>query len=271
MTPREHNSSPAHTEATGGTSPHYVAKTHFGLHVVAKAERRLLQVQIEDCKLATKRLQTDLFFAKRQLGCIAPDIFVNVQFVTNQEVHSREARHKSQNQKTQALLAEKGTASRAKPNFETRNLSSNKISPLEYKLFSRALNLNQGKAPDPQRVACAVEGAVRHLEQDVQDKFQVKTIGVLSRMKKPSSRRSLERDECLAIRSLQANKGIGILPAAKGNVTVTLDRSLYREKMEAMLPDETTYCRLPKDPTPKVQTSLQKNARRGFSGASPPL
>lgn len=53
----------------------------------------------------------------------------------------------------------------------------------------------------------------------------------MSRMKKPSSSRSLGRDKRLAIRSLQADKGIAILPAAKGNVIVVLDRASYREKM----------------------------------------
>ncbi|XP_077494448.1 uncharacterized protein LOC144105159 [Amblyomma americanum] len=148
---------------------------------------------------------------------------------------------KSQEQKMQALLAEKETGTRSTTIFEVKNLSSYSLKPAEAKLLSRGLNFNQGKVPNPRKVACAVEGAVRLLDRDVQDEVRTKAIGVLSRMKKTSPDYSLPQAERKAIRSLQANDEIAILPADKGNVTVILDRSSYQEKMEALLQDENTY------------------------------
>ena len=57
--------------------------------------------------------------------------------------------------------------------------------------------------------------------------------------------------------SLHENK-IAVLPADKGNVTVVLDRSAYQSKMEELVGDCTTYAKIDRDPTSKVQTGLQK-------------
>ncbi|KAH8038768.1 hypothetical protein HPB51_003052 [Rhipicephalus microplus] len=114
--------------------------------------------------------------------------------------------------------------------YEVRNLSSYELTPAEYQVLSRGLNFNQAKQPDTRKVVCAVENA----------------IGLLG------------EDEEKAIKALHKNKKIAVLPADKGNVTVVLDRSTYESKMTEIVKDCTTYAKINKDPTSKVQTGQQK-------------
>lgn len=60
------------------------------------------------------------------------------------------------------------------------------------------------------------------------------------------------------LRKLQQNKDTVILPADKGNGTVILDRSDCVSKMTSLLQDKTTYTKVSRDPTKKVESELQK-------------
>jgi hypothetical protein len=59
------------------------------------------------------------------------------------------------------------------------------------------------------------------------------------------------------MRSLRLNKDIRILQAEKGNCTVVLDESEYRDKLNALL-ESGVYESLPIDPTAKVDKKVQK-------------
>ena len=54
-----------------------------------------------------------------------------------------------------------------------------------------------------------------------------------------------------AIKSLNADKNITILPADKGNATVIMDTTDYKEKIEELL-EPHTYKKLNQDPTGKI-------------------
>lgn len=137
-------------------------------------------------------------------------------------------------------------------------MSSFKLTTTEEKVLGRGLNFNQGKQPDTRKVVCAVEGAIGLVEKDMQDEIRTRAIGILSRIRKSGAQQALSEDERKAVKALRQNKRIAVLPADKGNVTVVLDRSAYQSKMEKILEDTTTYAQVNKDPTPKVQTCLQK-------------
>ena len=62
---------------------------------------------------------------------------------------------------------------------------------------------------------------------------------------------------CRAIRELQKDTEIVILPADKGNAMVVMERSEYISKMNMMLEDKT-YAKLKKDPTSKVERKINK-------------
>ncbi|KAM7284822.1 uncharacterized protein ISCGN_001916 [Ixodes scapularis] len=93
---------------------------------------------------------------------------------------------------------------------------------------------------------------------------RLKAIGVLS---KAHQREQLNYtpEEKAAIQNLREDKSIVVLPADKGNATVLLDRADYDEKALQLL-NTDAYMILPKDPTAKIQASLNKMLSTIFDG-----
>ncbi|PNF42699.1 hypothetical protein B7P43_G14177 [Cryptotermes secundus] len=75
--------------------------------------------------------------------------------------------------------------------------------------------------------------------------------------KSKSSRPNITMKELKAVKSLRLNKEIRILQADKGNCTVVLDESKYKDKLNTLL-ESGVYETLPKDPTAKVERKVQK-------------
>lgn len=69
--------------------------------------------------------------------------------------------------------------------------------------------------------------------------------------------------------ALQSSADVAVLPADKGNATVDLDRSVYENTLLALLKERTAYCKVPKDPTSKVQKESQKLLSEIFSSVPP--
>ena len=59
-----------------------------------------------------------------------------------------------------------------------------------------------------------------------------------------------------AIKSLQKDERILVLPANKGWATVVMDRAKYDGKMSSLLDDPKTYKKLAKDPTPGLERKM---------------
>jgi hypothetical protein len=68
---------------------------------------------------------------------------------------------------------------------------------------------------------------------------------------------NLSKQEFIALKSLKHNKDIRIFQADKGNCTVVLDDSEYRNKLNLVL-DSGVYEPLSKDPTKIVERKVQK-------------
>ena len=62
----------------------------------------------------------------------------------------------------------------------------------------------------------------------------------------------------MAVKGLEKDKDIVILPADKSNVTVMMDRSVYEEKLNDMLRDVATYWQLRRDLTTRIETKVKK-------------
>jgi hypothetical protein len=62
--------------------------------------------------------------------------------------------------------------------------------------------------------------------------------------------------ELKAVRSLRLSKDIRILHADKGNCTVVLDKSVYKDKLNSLL-ESGVYEPLPKDPTTKIERKIR--------------
>ncbi|XP_077490912.1 uncharacterized protein LOC144101651 [Amblyomma americanum] len=125
-------------------------------------------------------------------------------------------------------------------------------------ILNLGLNINIGPALDTRKMICAAENALTQVDPSCREEARTRVVGVLSELRSHLAISSLTRQEKEAVTSLRSNPDIVVLPADKGNATVLLDRSKYKEKMLLLLKDEGTYAKLARDPTAKVKKELQK-------------
>ncbi|XP_072141935.1 uncharacterized protein, partial [Dermacentor andersoni] len=138
------------------------------------------------------------------------------------------------------------------------NLSSYQPDGYEMAVLSLGLNFNTGPATDTKKVICAAERAVNLVDQSRRDEARTRVVNVLSKLHAQPTVDTLCKQERDAVKRLQENRDIVVLPADKGNATVLLDKSKYIEKMCLLLSDVHTYASVARDPTPKLQRDLQK-------------
>jgi hypothetical protein len=93
--------------------------------------------------------------------------------------------------------------------------------------------------------------------------FRWKVRSMLEKSK--SSRPNMTTKELKAVKSLRLNKDIRILRADKGNCTVVLDESEYKDKLNTLL-ESGVYETLPKDPPAKVERGGGEGGRSSDSG-----
>ncbi|XP_065307646.2 uncharacterized protein [Dermacentor albipictus] len=129
------------------------------------------------------------------------------------------------------------------------NLSSHSVDPAEASVLELGLNFNVAPAPDVRKVD--------QVDPSRRDEARTRAIGVLSGLHRRKFVSPLSVEERKAVKRLQANTAIVILPADKGNATVLIDTAVYKNKMLALLNDQDTYVRLTRDPTLKVQRDFQ--------------
>ena len=67
---------------------------------------------------------------------------------------------------------------------------------------------------------------------------------------------NLSKDEQLALSRLRKDDTIVIAPADKGRVTVVMNKTEYRKKMDNLVKDDKTYKQLKRDPSKKLQRKL---------------
>lgn len=153
-------------------------KSAFGHQVISKAERQLLQAQIEDCKHTVKRLGTKICFTARQLEFIMPEFLPETHLIANQASRRRTEKQEVSQERELSALLEKGRKLTG-PNFDVRNLSSYELTSAECQVLSRGLNFNQAKQPNTCKVVCAVENAIGLLEENEQDEVRTRAVGIL--------------------------------------------------------------------------------------------
>jgi hypothetical protein len=68
---------------------------------------------------------------------------------------------------------------------------------------------------------------------------------------------NMTKNKLKAMESLRLNKDIRILQEDKGNCTMVLDESKYKDKLNTLV-ESGAYKLLPKDPIAKVERKVQK-------------
>ncbi|XP_054711439.1 uncharacterized protein LOC129221028 [Uloborus diversus] len=96
---------------------------------------------------------------------------------------------------------------------------------------------------------CNIESSLRQLPQAEAEEIRREASRILHKAKPPRS--NVSNAERKAIKSLNEDKSIVILPADKGNATTVLNTEDYRRKIRDLL-DPTIYVKLRRDPTSRI-------------------
>lgn len=104
-------------------------------------------------------------------------------------------------------------------------------------------------------VRCSLkECGLRRVPQEQAELAMTKVVGAIAKARPPPV--NLLPEEQRAIKSLQEDDRILVLPADKGRATMVMDKAQYDEKMSSLLGDRKTYKKLTKDPTSSIERKM---------------
>ena len=147
------------------------------------------------------------------------------------------------------------------------NLSCRQLTPSEISVQAKGLNfaVTAQNIPVPQMVV-AIEDGHRHVDQTAANTIRTTIVGLLNNPKLPPPNMTEQK----ALKSLQRDTSIVIVPTDKGRSTVLLDQSTYDQKIWDLLSDEKTYKVLPRNPAPALERRMNDLLRYlKRSGATP--
>ena len=134
------------------------------------------------------------------------------------------------------------------------NKSSKPLTDEQKSLLARGQNyaISPTKVPTTDYIV-SIESTLKDskLPPDVTEKVRSEVVGVLRNCAPPSS--NLNRKERMALKELQQDKDLTILPADKGKCLVVMDTNTYVDQANTMLSDNNTYTKVPKAPNIKKE------------------
>ena len=139
------------------------------------------------------------------------------------------------------------------------NMSSRQLTHIETDLLAKGLNFSITSKNLPNKdIIATVEDAVKDLEKEEVDTIRAKVSLIFQNSKPPKD--NLPKDERKALKELQSDTSIVILPTDKGRSTVILNHEDYLGKCMNHI-DNDPYQLLKKDPTTKIKTKTLKQLK----------
>jgi len=136
------------------------------------------------------------------------------------------------------------------------NLSGRILDDGLHSLLQKGLNYAVTPRNVPiEDLLAGVEKAVQSLPVESAEEARQETVRIIKSASKP--RDNLTRTERATLRNLKNNSELTILPADKGNATVILNTTDYKQKINTLLED-SAYRRLTKDPTESTERKTTK-------------
>ena len=136
-------------------------------------------------------------------------------------------------------------------------MSSRQLTHID--LLAKGLNFSTTSKTLPFKdIIATIEDAVKDLEKEEADTIRDKVSLTIQNSKPPKD--NLAKDERKALKELQSDTSIVILPADKGRSTVMLNREDYLEKCMDHI-NNGPYQLLNKDPTTKIKTKTLKQLK----------
>lgn len=138
------------------------------------------------------------------------------------------------------------------------NISARTLTKIEEQLLSKGLKFATTPKETPVLdIISSVESL--SLEGPEADEFRWKVRNVLEKQRKPTT--NLTKPEVSAMRDLQKDKSIKILPADKGNASVIMDTTTYEEKIDDVL-KKGKYRLLKSDPTSSIERKIYSTLKK---------
>ena len=139
------------------------------------------------------------------------------------------------------------------------NMSSRQLTHIETNLLTNGLNFSITSKTLPYKdIIPTVKDAVKDLEKEEVDTISAKVSLALQNSKPPKD--NLSKDEHKALKELQSDTSIVILPADKGRSTIILIHEDYLEKCMDHI-NNGPYQLLKKDPTTKIKAKTLKQLK----------
>ena len=136
------------------------------------------------------------------------------------------------------------------------DISSGQLTHIETDLLAKGLNFSITSKTLPNKdIIATIEDAVNDLEKQEADTIRAKVSLTLQNSKPPKE--NLSKDERKALKELQSDTLIVILPAGKGGSTVIFNHKDYLEKFMDHK-NNGPYQLLKKDPTTKIKAKTLK-------------
>ena len=246
--------------------------SYDGSQIAERASRQFLCAQIDHNHRITRRLEQDLRHRRTVLAesmrewdlSILDSLKMDVQKKEEEKCKSRQkrkfdalmrsAQHWGGRTRPEQAQRSQRSGSEEHPRWVV-NLSSRSLSVSEHALLQKGLNF----APAPSRlptarIVAAVECGLRGVSEEKAELARTRIVGAIANARPPPV--NLLPQERKAIKTLQEDDRILVLPADKGRATVVMDRAQYDEKMNSLLDDRKTYKRLTKDPTPSIERKM---------------
>ena len=131
------------------------------------------------------------------------------------------------------------------------NLSGQKLDDGVSSLLQKGLNYAVTPHSIPiEDILAGVEKAVQSLPVEMVEEAREETVRIIKSSSRP--RDNLTRTERAALKTLKENNNLTILPADKGNATVILNTTDYKQKITSLLEDPS-YRKLARDPMDSME------------------
>ena len=142
-----------------------------------------------------------------------------------------------------------------------KNISKYALKKEEESVLAKGLNfaITPEKSPIEDFIV-ATELACTNLPTSDANSLRGEAAKILGSNNKP--KHNITKSEREAIKSLQKQDSIIVLPADKGKCVVVMDKTEYLEKANTMLSDTRTYTKLKSDPTNKIRDKLIKKLNK---------
>ena len=232
-----------------GSTGQSIRFSHIILRKLIRAKRCESEHNKEEVKTFTKHLQTKL----------TPDQSEKLHSWCKEAAETvNRSTKESQRKKLENLIEQRRKRTRNLDRKKlVRNLSNRVLTDNEEQVLMLGLNF----AITPKQIPTAdiissMEATARQLDAPTANSLRVGISNVLNKARPPTP--NLNHKMKKAIKDLRADKQIIILPADKGNITVVLNRDDYNEKIDALLQDHSTYKKIPKDPTTKIEARITR-------------